>query len=124
MCGILIMKKMSLMCAGSIISLALSAASPSFAQPSDNAAMPDQNEEAPPATEEEAPAATEEEAPAATEEVAPTAANTENSYGAGIVVTGSRLKQNTFSSISPLQVIQNENAEDTGEFEAAALLQR
>ena len=126
------MKKMSLMCAGSIISLALSAASPSYAQSSDNAAMPDQNEEAPPATEEEeppateeeAPAATEEEAPAATEEVAPTAANTENSYGAGIVVTGSRLKQNTFSSISPLQVIQNENAEDTGEFEAAALLQR
>ncbi|WP_209348200.1 TonB-dependent receptor [Pontixanthobacter sp. CEM42] len=41
-----------------------------------------------------------------------------------IVVTGSRIKRDTYSSISPLQVLTTEAAQDTGQFDAAALLQR
>ncbi|MGB5020514.1 TonB-dependent receptor domain-containing protein, partial [Sphingorhabdus sp.] len=94
------MKKRALMIAGSSISLALSIASPAFAQ-----------------TEPEEKTA--EEVAVPEEEKAETAANT-----GGIVVTGSRLKQNTFSSISPLQVITNSDSQDTGLFDAATILQR
>jgi iron complex outermembrane receptor protein len=97
------MKKFKLMVAGSTISLVLGAASPVFAQ----------------ATAEEKPAA--EEVVVVDDQTESEKAEEEKS---GIVVTGSRLRQTTFSSISPLQVIKNEEAEDTGEFEAASLLQK
>jgi len=42
----------------------------------------------------------------------------------GIVVTGSRIKKTTFSSISPLQVLSNQDSQDAGEFDAASILQR
>ena len=42
----------------------------------------------------------------------------------GIVVTGSRIKKTTFSSISPLQVLSNQDSQDAGDFDAASILQR
>ena len=44
--------------------------------------------------------------------------------GTPIVVTGSRIKRDTYSSISPLQVITTEAAQDSGVFDPAQLLQR
>ena len=41
-----------------------------------------------------------------------------------IVVTGSRVKRDTYSSISPLQVIDNQTQQDIGTFSAADILQR
>ena len=41
-----------------------------------------------------------------------------------IVVTGSRIRRDTFSSISPLQVISTEIAQDVGLFDPAQILQR
>ena len=46
------------------------------------------------------------------------------STGDAIVVTGSRLRQDTVSSISPLQILTTEAARDVGEFDAAQILQR
>jgi iron complex outermembrane receptor protein len=96
------MKKFQLLVAGSTISLLMSAASPVLAQ------------------------TTAEEKPAEEEVVVVDQTKTESAEEekAGIVVTGSRLRQTTFTSISPLQVITNDEAEDTGEFEAASLLQK
>jgi iron complex outermembrane recepter protein len=92
------MKKSNLMMAGSVISFALCVASPAYAQ---TATAEGEEEVAVPATTE-----------------------TETEGGEKIVVTGSRLKQNTYTSISPLQVIKNDDAEDAGEFDAASLLQK
>ena len=44
--------------------------------------------------------------------------------GESIVVTGSRIRQDTYSSISPLQVLTTEASRDVGEFNAAEILQR
>ncbi|RKQ70872.1 TonB-dependent receptor-like protein [Litorimonas taeanensis] len=44
--------------------------------------------------------------------------------GDTVVVTGSRVKRDTFSSISPLQVITTELSQDVGLFDPAAILQR
>ena len=41
-----------------------------------------------------------------------------------IVVTGSRIRNDSFNSISPLQVLSTEAARDIGEFDAAQILQR
>lgn len=42
-----------------------------------------------------------------------------------IVVTGSRISRNsTYTSVSPLQVLETEAAQDVGEFDAATILQR
>lgn len=41
-----------------------------------------------------------------------------------IVVTGSRVRRDTFTSISPLQVLSTETARDVGEFDPAQILQR
>jgi iron complex outermembrane receptor protein len=41
-----------------------------------------------------------------------------------IVVTGSRIKRDTYSSISPLQILTTEAAQDTGQFDPSQLLQR
>ena len=41
-----------------------------------------------------------------------------------IVVTGSRIRTDTYNSISPLQVLDSETARDVGEFDAAQILQR
>ncbi|ABC62380.1 TonB-dependent receptor domain-containing protein [Erythrobacter litoralis] len=41
-----------------------------------------------------------------------------------IVVTGSRLKRDTFTSISPLQVLQTEQSRDAGLFDPSQILQR
>lgn len=95
------MKKFTLLVAGSTISLALSAASPVFAQ----------------TTADEKPA---EEEVVSVEETATTA---EEEKG-GIVVTGSRIKQNTFSSISPLQVLTTESENEAGLFDPSQILQR
>lgn len=101
------MKKFTLMVAGSSISLALCTASPVFAQTATD----------------QTPA--EESAAAAEEQPATVAEETEaEEETGGIVVTGSRLKQSTFSSISPLQVITTDNSQDTGLFDAATILQR
>jgi iron complex outermembrane receptor protein len=96
------MKKFQLMVAGSTISLLISAASPVFAQ------------------------ATSEEKPAEEEVVVLDQTETEKAEEekGGIVVTGSRLRQNTFSSISPLQVIRTDDSQDAGLFDAATILQR
>jgi iron complex outermembrane receptor protein len=53
-----------------------------------------------------------------TEEAAPA------SSGGQIVVTGSRLKRDTFSSISPLQILTTEEQNDAGLFDPAQILQR
>lgn len=42
----------------------------------------------------------------------------------GIVVTGSRIKRDTFSSISPLQVLTTEFSQDVGLFDPSTILQR
>jgi iron complex outermembrane receptor protein len=96
------MKKFQLMVAGSTISLLISAASPVFAQ------------------------ATSEEKPAEEEVVVLDQTETEKAEEekGGIVVTGSRLRQNTFSSISPLQVIRTDDSQDAGLFDASTILQR
>ena len=44
--------------------------------------------------------------------------------GDRIVVTGSRVRTDTYSSISPLQIIDTETSRDVGEFDAAQILQR
>lgn len=44
--------------------------------------------------------------------------------GAPIVVTGSRIKRDTFSSISPLQVLTTEAEQDAGLFDPTSILQR
>ena len=44
--------------------------------------------------------------------------------GNAIVVTGSRIRQDTYNSISPLQVLSTEASRDVGEFDAAQILQR
>jgi len=44
--------------------------------------------------------------------------------GDRIVVTGSRIRTDTYSSISPLQVLTTEAARDVGEFDAAQILQQ
>jgi iron complex outermembrane recepter protein len=93
------MKKSGLLVAGSAISFVLCASVPAYAQS---------------ASEEKA-----EEEVSVDEEK-----KTESEKEEGILVTGSRLKQNTYSSISPLQVIKNEDAQDTGVFDAATVLQR
>ena len=41
-----------------------------------------------------------------------------------IVVTGSRVRRDTYSSISPLQILDTEVQRDIGEFDAAQILQR
>ncbi|GAB5348110.1 TonB-dependent receptor domain-containing protein [Alteriqipengyuania sp. 357] len=41
-----------------------------------------------------------------------------------IVVTGSRVKRDTFNSISPLQILSSETSRDVGNFDAAQILQR
>ncbi|MBA3351238.1 MAG: TonB-dependent receptor, partial [Blastocatellia bacterium] len=41
-----------------------------------------------------------------------------------IVVTGSRVRRDTFTSISPLQVLSTEASRDVGEFDPAQILQR
>ncbi|MCR2834848.1 TonB-dependent receptor domain-containing protein [Parerythrobacter lacustris] len=44
---------------------------------------------------------------------------------AGIVVTGSRIQRNsTYNSISPLQILETQSLQDTGQFDAAAILQQ
>ena len=52
---------------------------------------------------------------------APTATTSE---GGAIVVTGSRVKRPTYSSISPLQVITTEASQDAGLFDTSQILQR
>jgi len=50
---------------------------------------------------------------------------TEDAGSAGtIVVTGSRIKKDTFSSISPLQVLNTEQSQEAGLFDASQILQR
>lgn len=95
------MKKRALMIAGSSISLALSIASPVFAQtaPEEKAA----EEAAVPADEEKAE---------------------DDASKGGIVVTGSRIKQNTFNSVSPIQVLTTESENEGGLFDASQILQR
>ncbi len=44
--------------------------------------------------------------------------------GDTIVVTGSRVRRDTYSSTSPLQILETETARDVGEFDAAQILQR
>jgi iron complex outermembrane receptor protein len=96
------MKKNMLAAAVSSICLALCIATPVLAQQ---------------AAPEEKPV--EEEAPVSEESNAP-----DKEQSSGIIVTGSRLKKNTFSSISPMQVIKNDDSQDAGLFDAATILQR
>jgi len=44
--------------------------------------------------------------------------------GTPIVVTGSRIKRDTYSSISPLQVLTTEQSQETGLFDPSQILQR
>ena len=48
----------------------------------------------------------------------------EESSDGAIVVTGSRIKRDTYSSISPLQVLTTEASQDAGIFDPSQLLQR
>lgn len=56
-------------------------------------------------------------------DVADTGETGQQSDGA-IVVTGSRIKRDTYSSISPLQVLTTEASQDAGIFDPAQILQR
>ncbi len=56
-------------------------------------------------------------------DVTDTGAMGQQTQGA-IVVTGSRIKRDTYSSISPLQVLTTEAAQDTGVFDPAQILQQ
>jgi iron complex outermembrane recepter protein len=98
------MKKTSFLVAGSVFCLALSSLTPAFAQTAEEQAAADKAKE---------------EAKVAADKKAD-----EENPEEGIVVTGSRLKQNTFTSISPLQVIKNDDAQDAGVFDATSVLQR
>ena len=44
--------------------------------------------------------------------------------GDAIVITGSRIRQNTYNSISPLQVLTTDNLQNVGQFDPAQILQR
>jgi iron complex outermembrane recepter protein len=105
------MKKSNLMLAVSAISFVLCTATPVFAQSNTDKAPP-----------EEKTVKAEEEAAKPEQDITEEEKSVEKA--GGIVVTGSRLKQNTYSSISPLQVIKNEDAEDAGQFDAASILQK
>jgi iron complex outermembrane recepter protein len=98
------MKKTSFLVAGSAVCLALSSLTPAFAQTAEEQAAADKAKE---------------EAKVTTDKKAD-----EENPEEGIVVTGSRLKQNTFTSISPLQVIKNDDSQDAGLFDATNVLQR
>jgi iron complex outermembrane recepter protein len=98
------MKKTSFLVAGSAVCLALSSLTPAFAQTAEEQAAADKAKE---------------EAKVTTDKKVD-----EEKPEEGIVVTGSRLKQNTFTSISPLQVIKNDDAQDAGVFDATNVLQR
>jgi len=57
-------------------------------------------------------------------DVTDTGATGQRNEGA-IVVTGSRIQRDdTYSSISPLQILQTETLQDTGQFDAASILQQ
>ena len=56
-------------------------------------------------------------------DVTSTGASGEQGEGA-IVVTGSRIKRDTYSSISPLQVLTTEASNEAGLFDPAQILQR
>ncbi|NBC88596.1 MAG: TonB-dependent receptor [Alphaproteobacteria bacterium] len=53
-----------------------------------------------------------------------TGAGGETGQGKGITVTGSRIVRDTYSSISPLQVLSTENQQAVGAFDPAQILQR
>ncbi len=53
-----------------------------------------------------------------------TGAAGETPQGGGITVTGSRIVRDTYSSISPLQVLSTENQQSVGAFDPAQILQR
>ncbi|MBI1403409.1 MAG: TonB-dependent receptor [Porphyrobacter sp.] len=54
-----------------------------------------------------------------------TSADGEPAQGGTITVTGSRISRpDTYSSISPLQILETETLQDTGQFDAAAILQQ
>ncbi len=86
--------------AGSVSALALVISAPSYAQD----ANPDEDEENVDITGD-------------TEEV-------DSDVGAPIVVTGSRIKKDTYSSISPLQVLTTEAEQEAGLFDPTSILQR
>jgi iron complex outermembrane receptor protein len=54
----------------------------------------------------------------------PTADNNDNQDEDVVVVTGSRIKKNTYTSIAPLQVITSEAARDVGIIDPAQILQK
>ncbi len=97
--------------AGSVSALALVIGTPAYAQSADDEEQPDgvtTND------------------PGADDDI------TDDSIGATgqanedglIVVTGSRVRRDTFNSISPLQVLTTEASRDVGEFDATAILQQ
>ncbi|QFT77005.1 TonB-dependent receptor domain-containing protein [Erythrobacter sp. THAF29] len=53
-----------------------------------------------------------------------TDASGQTNQGGGITVTGSRIVRDTYSSISPLQVLSTENQQAVGAFDPAQILQR
>ncbi len=53
-----------------------------------------------------------------------TDASGQQSQQGGIVVTGSRIVRDTYTSISPLQVLSTENQQNVGAFDPAQILQR
>ena len=57
-------------------------------------------------------------------EVQTDASGSTGQQGGGITVTGSRIVRDTYSSISPLQVISTENQQAIGAFDPAQILQR
>ena len=70
-----------------------------------------------------AESAEEEEVPAAEVEEAPVAAEDEEPFAAElVVVTGSRLKRDTYSSIAPLQIITAETSREAGLIDAGDIL--
>ncbi|MEL6529366.1 MAG: TonB-dependent receptor [Pseudomonadota bacterium] len=57
-------------------------------------------------------------------EVTTDASGSSGQQGGGITVTGSRIVRDTYSSISPLQVLSTENQQAVGAFDPAQILQR
>ncbi|WP_343347262.1 TonB-dependent receptor [Sphingomicrobium sp. XHP0239] len=110
------MRRIAMFTTASAFALALSAA-PAYAQDRGNPEDPNEDEEAVEGVEADGVTVNDPGDP----EVIPQ--NTQEGQDE-IVVTGSRVRRDTFSSISPLQVLETESARDVGDFDAVQVLQR
>lgn len=104
----------------SVSALALIVSGPVFAQAQDETAAQDRREDPdgrPDGTNDDVPGEE-------VVDVTDTGADGSAAQDGAIVVTGSRVKRDTYNSISPLQVITTESSQDAGLFDPSQILQR